>query len=306
MNGKDNKIYKILVPTDFSKTSDFALSRAVSLAGTNAEITLLHIMQRTFADKFLEKLIPDDGLPSPMELTKIQLEEKIRTLTKLNVRYVIVSQGKPALKILQYAKKNNFNLIVMGAHGKYTMRDSIVGTTAETVVKKTRCPVLIVKRNARKTYHKILVASDFSSVSKKALQFATQLFPNATIKLIHVGDYEYEDLLKEESFRGKFPAAKIAKIRKVLLLHLENKMKKFVKGYHKVLAKPAYKITLGYPAPAIIEEGKKKQIDLAVLGTQGHSWHHYLFVGHVANGVLTGIDKDILLIPPIKKNKSKR
>lgn len=305
MDDVKNKIKNILVATDFSETADFAISRAIKIAkATGANLTIIHVIQKEFFDKFLESIIPKEILQTAEEYTTILIEEKIHSLLrhKVNINYTILSKGKPIVKILQYARKNKIDLLVIGAHGKYSIRDSFVGTTAEYIAAKTQCPVLIVKNSPRKPYKKILVPVDFSKVSKKALNYSVQLFPTINKRLLHVGDHEYEELLKREEKEEQVPRNKITKIRKAILLYLNNKMKKFIKGYSKKLNKHPYHITFGYPAPTIIKEAQKRNQDLIVMGTQGHGILHYRFIGSVANWVLTEIDKDILLVPP-RRNK---
>ena len=66
MDGMMRKIKNILVATDFSETSDFAISRAVEIAKTTkANLTMIHVVQREFLDKVLETVIPKDILQTP-------------------------------------------------------------------------------------------------------------------------------------------------------------------------------------------------------------------------------------------------
>lgn len=301
----DNKkmVKHILVTTDFSKNSDFALLRALEIAEKfNARVTLLHVIQKNEIDNFLDntlkKFLPKGLWLTTEEYKETLLQEKIQPLLKKQLRlsYYIIPKGKPAKKILQYAKKNKIDLLVTGAHGKYTIRDSFVGTTAEYIAKHTKCPVLVVKNPPKNTYQKIFIPVDFSNISKKALNYTLKLFHNTDVRLFHVGDYEYENVLKEKKQEIRKP--KFTEIKKAIFAYLENKMKKFTKGYSKKLNKHPYKITLGYPGPTIINEVQKLKYDLVVMGTQGHGRIHYLFIGSVANWVLTEGSSDILLVPP--------
>lgn len=305
--GYKQKLNHILIATDLSKNADFALSRAIEIAKTTkANLTVLHVVQKMHLDSVLDKTFKKI-LPKPLWLAteeyKEQLiQEKLQALPKenVNIKYAIISTGKPALKILQYAKKNKVDLLIMGAHGNYSIRDTFVGTTAEYVVKKTKCPVLVVKKTANKAYKKILLPVDFSTPSKNAFHYSLRLFPNANLKLLHVGDYQYEELLNKERKEDTIPKNKINQIRKAILFYLENKMKKLINGYKKQLTKYSTSILFGYPAPTILDAVKKFNPDLIVMGAQGHSRNHYLFIGSVANWVLTETDRDILLVPRIK------
>lgn len=302
----DEKKRNIAVAVDFSKNSDYAILRAVNIAKEkNANLILLHVVQKKSLDNFLDStlksLLPKRLWLTTEEYKETLIQEKLLKLAnqKINVNYVVIRTGKPAIKILQYAKKNKIDLLIMGAHGYYSIRDSFVGTTTEYVAKKTQCPVLVVKNPPLNKYRKILVPTDFSKVSKKALNYAIKLLPGSNIHLFHVGDYEFENLLKRE--KKEIPKYKFTKIHKAISLYLENKMKKFIKGCK--LGKHPYNISLGYPGPLIIKEAEKSNQDLIVMGTQGHGRIHYLFIGGVANRVLIDGNKDILLIPP-KMRKS--
>lgn len=134
------------------------------------------------------------------------------------------------------------------------------------------------------------------------LNYALQVFNNRNTRLIHVGDYEYENLLIREEKEEQVPRNKIIKMRKAILFYLDNRMKKFIRGFRNKLDKNPYNITIGYPGPIITKEAIKLNHDLIIMGTQGHGRIHYLFIGSVANRVLTETDKDILLVPP-KTNK---
>lgn len=56
-----------------------------------------------------------------------------------------VEIGNPAELILEKIDKRNVNLVIMGSHGKKGLSRLIMGSVAETVVRKANCPVLIVK-----------------------------------------------------------------------------------------------------------------------------------------------------------------
>ena len=146
-----------------------------------------------------------------------------------------------------------------------------------------------------------MVPINFSKPSKNAFDFALHLFPHAVINLLHVCNYEYEDLLKKEEEQENISKSTLTKLKKAILLYLDNMMKKFIKSAGKKHRKISYSIHLGYPAPIIINEAEKKNQDLIVMGTQGHGKLHYLLIGRVAYAVLKETNKDILLVPPNRK-----
>lgn len=305
MNTINRKLKKILVATDFSSTAEFALRRAIELAKVNnAKITVLHIIEKknmdNLLDKYLTKLLPGSLWLTTEEYYLNLLTKKINSVAnhQINIKKIILPKGKPANKILSYANKLKFDLLVIGAHGKYSIRDTFVGTTAEYISSKTKCPVLIIKNKPNKFYNNILVPIDFSQASKNALNLAMCLFPDKKIEMLHIGDYEYENLLQKEAQEENIPKNKLIKLKKVLLSYLTDKMDKFKKSIKTQKHKLTYTLDLGYPAPIILKESERKNKDLIVMGTRGHGKVHYLFKGRVSHVVLRETIKDILLVPP--------
>lgn len=302
-----HKLKRILVATDLSEHGQFAILRAVELAKTTkAQLTILHIAKKGFLEKMVEEVVPIVGkvLITPEEYARSLLQKQIAKLSKnkINIQYAIVPGDRPALKILKYAKDHKFDLLILGAHSRYSIHDWFVGTTAEYVARKTQLPVLIIKNPPHKAYKKILLPIDFSATSKNVVQFATQLFTKTDFHLLHVGDHDYEELLEKEK---NMPKEKIKTMREAILFLLSAKMKKFIKACNPKLLKSFCDIKLGYPGTVIIDEAKRLNQDLVIMGTEGHSQRHYLFIGRVASRVLLESDRDILLVPQKKKKNKK-
>ena len=159
---KVTKIKHILVATDFSEYSQVAVLKAIHIAKLNkAKITLLHVAKKGFFEKTIINTIPIIGkvLITPEEHALSLLKKMMQKYSreKINIKYVILSGEQPGRKILQYAKKSHCDLIIVGAHSKYSFHDWFVGTTAEYIARKTPVPVLIIKRDIKKSYQKILV-----------------------------------------------------------------------------------------------------------------------------------------------------
>jgi len=57
----------------------------------------------------------------------------------------VVRIGKPFYEINQYALEENMSLIIIATHGHTGMEQILFGSTAEKVVRKAPCPVLVVR-----------------------------------------------------------------------------------------------------------------------------------------------------------------
>jgi nucleotide-binding universal stress UspA family protein len=136
---------RILVPSDFSDTSAAAVRYAVALARNfDARLYFLHVGDR--AQSQFESEFPI-GVDNTVE--HAFRERLLRIVTpqeqvELNPEFV-VRPGGPAAEIVRYAQEANFDLIVMGTHGRGLVGHMVMGSVAEKVVRTASCPVLTVR-----------------------------------------------------------------------------------------------------------------------------------------------------------------
>jgi nucleotide-binding universal stress UspA family protein len=137
-------IRRILHPTDFSEHCYPAFELACALARDyDAEVVVLHVAQ-------LPLLTPVDGVlvPTPLdeaEHARKQLEQVRPADSRVKVVHRLV-EGDPAGEILQAAGDLSVDLIVMGSHGRGGLARLLMGSVAEAVLRKARCPVLTVRK----------------------------------------------------------------------------------------------------------------------------------------------------------------
>ncbi len=136
---------KILVPVDFSNVSKLALTYAASFcAEYGAELHLLHVIEEeTLHPGQLDDRLNVNAKWEKESMTRLGefLGPSLAQLdAKKTVRGGLVYEG-----IIEYAKENAVDLIVMGSHGNSGFMDSWLGGTAYEVTRKSVCPVLTVK-----------------------------------------------------------------------------------------------------------------------------------------------------------------
>jgi nucleotide-binding universal stress UspA family protein len=133
-------IRKILYATDFSSYSNQAYFHAVALAESHgAALTILYVYSPGFGTP------PARGEPdADRQYWREQLEQ-IRPLDgKISVRHILL-EGEPATEIVQFARENGMDLIVMGTHGRSGLERLLMGSVAEKVMREAPCSVLVVK-----------------------------------------------------------------------------------------------------------------------------------------------------------------
>jgi nucleotide-binding universal stress UspA family protein len=139
---------KILVPTDFSDPAREALRVAIDLAReSKGSLTLVHAWDvSAFAfvgdGLILSSLYAD--IPAAAEQ---QLAEWKRDAEKLGAVDIAtrLANGPAWDKIVEAAKRESAELIVMGTHGRTGLKHALIGSVAERVVRHAPCPVLVVR-----------------------------------------------------------------------------------------------------------------------------------------------------------------
>jgi universal stress protein A len=145
---------KILVATDFGEASDAALSYGRELARTfGATLQVLHVVENVisrYATEFALVAYPE---------VQAQVEDAARKhldgllseedREKLRATPVILTSMSTASAIVDYAKEERVDLIIVGTHGRGAVAHLLLGSVAERVVRGAPCPVLVVRSPER-------------------------------------------------------------------------------------------------------------------------------------------------------------
>lgn len=151
---------KVLYPTDFSELSEIAKDYVKKLKEAGAEeVVVLHVIHP------LEFSLPQLDDPFALDVATIyanipeiekailrnheemlrKVEDELRSCG-FSVRKVM-TVGDPKEEIVNVAEEEKVSVIVIGYHGKSLLEKILeMGSTAKAVIKKSRCPVLVVKK----------------------------------------------------------------------------------------------------------------------------------------------------------------
>lgn len=147
-SNKPSAFKKILLPIDFSSTSEDAAAYAVMMAKTHkAALQVLHVVD-----------VSEDaaGLYVPHLSYEKFDKEMVTGATDMLVKFcskackgfknfeIEIVTGNPYKSILKVAKNSGADLVVMGAFGRGRLDKLLFGSTTERVMRKSKCPVLIV------------------------------------------------------------------------------------------------------------------------------------------------------------------
>jgi nucleotide-binding universal stress UspA family protein len=137
----------ILVPVDFSGSAEQALAYAIGLARKlSARLTLLHVIHimpmgvvdgTDLPDSYIQEL--DAAVQDRMEAYRQRVQDAGLAGA------VLVVPGVPFQSIVDTARDQQVDLIVMGTQGRTGLAHAFLGSVAEKVVRLAPCPVLVTR-----------------------------------------------------------------------------------------------------------------------------------------------------------------
>ena len=134
----------VVVPIDFSDHSLAAVDTALEMVVAPAQVHLIHVLPMlTVADPGVVWEPVDD------ESRRAHAEDSLRQRLadeKYHGVNVEVAIGDPGHEIVDFAQRQQAELIVMPSHGRTGIRRLLIGSVAERVVRLAHCPVLVLKQ----------------------------------------------------------------------------------------------------------------------------------------------------------------
>lgn len=131
----------IAVTVDFSSADEIALNAAFNLGGTDANYTLIHVVETVGALIYGKEADDHETLIDQKLLLEYQnmlTEKGFKVSVKLGF-------GKANSSIPKIINKGNFDVLVMGTHGHTGFKDLLFGTTVDKVRHQISIPLFIVK-----------------------------------------------------------------------------------------------------------------------------------------------------------------
>ena len=219
---------KILFATTASPTCDNAAKVAFDLElKWDAKLTLLHVLG--FPSRGYSPFVTDTRTgeiehadPDYMEWVKEEMRNTYADLLKDSENSELVATvGVPSREILRHARKEDVDLIIMGAHtrkedvGASRFRD-VVGSTMQKVAKSARCPVVVISRPCTtcwKLFSNIVFGTDFSKASNSAFMFASKLAREVGARLhifhaVEIDPAAEQKVRAQEDIEAKLEAAR--------------------------------------------------------------------------------------------------
>lgn len=285
----------VVAATDFSDAAGHAAERGAIVAKEQqARLDLMHVISGSSLSS-LSKLfqVSADVEARLIGDARRLLDETIADIGKAtSVRAsASVKTGRVLGEILLASE--TADLLVLGAHGLKPLRDLILGTTAERVLRTCKRPVLIVKRPPRGVYERVIVPVDFSSYSAPALKTARQIAHNARITILHAFRVPFEGKLQiadasDETIRNYCEMER---------REAEKKIEELTRGSGDDAHRISLTVVRGDVSRVIFAKEEELSADLIVIGKHGQSMVKELLLGSVTHHVLAGSKCDVLVVP---------
>jgi nucleotide-binding universal stress UspA family protein len=262
---------KLLFATTASPVCDNAAKVAFDLEMKwEAKLLILHVLGvpgRGFNLQFTDVRTGEREDPSQdyVDWVKEEMNNTYGKLLEDSNATIVTAIGEPHREILRLARKEDVDMIIMGAHSREeevaaTRHRSIAGSTMRKVAKAARCAVVIVNRPCTtcwKLFSNIVVGIDFSKASESAFLWSFKLAKEvgANLHIFHSIDITAEGLT--------LPAGqttieqRIKEARKRIEQHMIPKLK----GYDKY----SIEVWEGIPYVEILKFARDRQADLIVM-----------------------------------------
>lgn len=194
-----------------------------------------------------------------------------------------VVKGSPAWELASRAKKADLILL-----GSSTVDAFAAGPTTRRVAHMALSDVLVVRRQPRVPYRRIIAAVDFSESSRVAVQSALEMSSEAEVTVLYSLPSRFDSLLADAGlFREEMDASRGERLEAA-----KDRMLEFTQEWNGVVRTM---VTDGPPAETIDESVRRRGADLVVVGSRGATATRMVLLGNVAEGLVANAPCDVLI-----------
>lgn len=304
----------ILVPLDGSPFAEQAVPWALNLArhsGGSVTLVRVHV---PLAPAFAQGLPPYDyqleaGAHAQAReyIEGIARRDEAGGVIKIEP---VICQGPVVDTLCNYAREHAIDLVVLSTHGRGPLARFWLGSVADELLRKMPMPVLAIRPEsdtkpvAPEIAH-VLVALDGSPLSEAALE------PAMTLGIAGNAEYTLVRVMAPSASRvASFPELGATLLDEELVRRLramEEAEREEAEAYLEAAARcfknrglraHTHLLTGEQPAVSILDEARDLDVDVIALASHGRGGVARLFLGSVADKVLRGSTKPVLLCHP--------
>lgn len=211
---------RVLFPTDFSDCANKAMQYLKDLKAAGLEeIIFIRVINLTKLVGVTSGFDIDSWIRQEEEESKKKLEDLVR-LTRgigLKAKYITpIPAGDPVSEIVKAAEKEDVSLILMASRGKGLLKEILLGSVSEGVIRRATRPIIVVKVKKKdgecalpveNLFSKVLYTHDLSEYSYKISEYVKHfaLSGGRDVVLLHVREEkERESMEKLQQIKREF------------------------------------------------------------------------------------------------------
>jgi nucleotide-binding universal stress UspA family protein len=243
-------------------------------------VNLVHVLEpvgEAMIDPRLARLMREHQTAEAHK-TAVWVSERTDVEVKLEV-----VKGSPAWELASRAKKADLILL-----GSSTVDAFTAGPTTRRVAHMASSDALIVRRQPRVPYKRIIAAVDFSESSRVAVDRALSMGADGEVTVLYSLPSRFDNLLMDAGlFREEMDASRGQRLEAA-----RDRMLEFCQQWN---GQVRTMVTDGPPAETIDESVRRRGADLVVAGSRGATATRMVLLGNVAEGLVTHAPCDVLI-----------
>jgi nucleotide-binding universal stress UspA family protein len=247
---------------------------------SDSTVNLVHVLEpvgEAMIDPGLARLMREHQTTEAQK-TADWVSERTDVEVKLDV-----VKGSPAWELASRAKKADLILL-----GSSTVDAFTAGPTTRRVAHMASSDVLIVRRQPRVSYRRIIAAVDFSESSRVAVEHALSMSPDAEVTVLYSLPSRFDNLPMDAGlFREEMDASRGERLEAA-----RERMLEFSQPWN---GEVRTMVTDGPPAETIDESVRRRGADLVVAGSRGATATRMVLLGNVAEGLVANAPCDVLI-----------
>lgn len=286
----------ILAATDLSPLARHAVVRAALVAAElGARLSLQHVVNVGALDA-LRHLIDAGAADLRQKLLDEMRAEVTMLAGELEARQGVQAElhlvvGNVLTEIANHADALDADLLVMGARGAGFMRELLIGSTTERVLRKSTRPLLVVKQMAHEPYRRVLVPVDFSPRSLDALRLVQRVAPQAEYVLLHAFEVPFEGKLRYAGVEESALSSLRVNARREATAKLNELVAEAALDENRVRRIVVH----GEASSQVLEHEQAQDCDLIVIGKRGQGLIGEMLLGSVTKHILAQSTGDVLV-----------
>ena len=293
--------HRILVPLDTSELAEVALPYAEQMAGRlGSEITLMSV-SHSAGEK--EQRVFRSYIQETVAVTKERANRYLEKPTGQDVKVEsAILVGNPAEEIVDYAERENIDVIVMATHGRSGIGRWALGSVADKVLRATERPVVLIRAKGARSdmlkkgvFKRALVPLDGSKESEAVIPYIEELASmlGAEVTLLQVLAVVYHVYISGDA-PAQVPYTE--EEMKPLKASAESYLEKVGSGLRGKGVTTKCQVRVGAAGHEIIKLADEIGADIVAMSTHGRSGVGRLVFGSIAEKVVRTGNTPVLLV----------